>query len=280
MDFTRPHWSYSAINQYLRCPLQFYFRRVLKLPEPTISSGLVLGSAVHNALAFYHMSLKQRRQTGTEDVRQSYLEHWEFREEEKPIEFKAGESRTNLIDLGMALIDLYLREPPPPEIVSVEQRILVPLHNSEGEYLETPLVAIADLVTRDEGGLKINEFKTSGRSYGELEVQTSLQATCYANAAWETFGEQAAVEYAVLVKTKTPKVQRIKTNRKEEDFGRLGDLVENVERAVNSGIFYPIETPLNCSTCPYRQQCRDWKPERLNPSSNMELVELNGVHSC
>jgi CRISPR/Cas system-associated exonuclease Cas4 (RecB family) len=180
----------------------------------------------------------------------------------------------------MALIDLYLREPPPQEIVSVEQRILVPLHNSEGEYLETPLVAIADLVTRDEGGLKINEFKTSGRSYGEFEVQTSLQATCYANAAWETFGEQAAVEYAVLVKTKSPKLQRIKTKRKEEDFGRLGDLVENVERAVDSGIFYPIETPLNCSTCPYRQQCRDWKPERQNPSSNMELVGLNGVHSC
>jgi RecB family exonuclease len=56
----RPHWSYSQISQYLRCPLQYYFQRILKLPEPWVSSNLVLGSAVHAALAEYHMGVEQR----------------------------------------------------------------------------------------------------------------------------------------------------------------------------------------------------------------------------
>ena len=46
MGFHRKHWSYSAINQYLRCPLQYYFERVLRLPKPTVGSGLVLGEVI------------------------------------------------------------------------------------------------------------------------------------------------------------------------------------------------------------------------------------------
>jgi CRISPR/Cas system-associated exonuclease Cas4 (RecB family) len=107
-----------------------------------------------------------------------------------------------------------------------------------------------------------------------------LQATCYVNAVWETLGEWASVEFEVLVKTKTPKLQRIKTARTEEDIGRLGDLVENVERAVNAGIFYPVETPMNCSTCSFREQCREWKPERKVRKTESETVKLNGVGAC
>lgn len=47
---SRPHWSYSQINQYLRCPLQYFFERVLKLERQSIPSNMALGSAVHEAL--------------------------------------------------------------------------------------------------------------------------------------------------------------------------------------------------------------------------------------
>jgi hypothetical protein len=137
----------------------------------------------------------------------------------------------------------------------------------------------ADLLTRDERQLKVREFKTSGRAYGEMEVETSLQATSYVNAVWQAYGEWAAVEFNILIKTKTPKFQRLTTARNESDVGRLGDIVESVERAVDQSIFFPIESPLNCSTCPFRQPCRQWKPERkLVPQ--LELVRLNGHVAC
>jgi len=281
MKTLRPHWSFSSINQYLRCPLQFYFERVLKLPRPSVGSGLILGSATHSALAAYHVSLMKGDEIKWHEIQQEFLESWVFREDEQVVDYKPKESRDDLIALGLALLKLYFEEPPPQKIVTVEQRVLVPISNSDGEYLETPLVAIIDLLTREEDGvLRVNEFKTSGRAYGEFEVATSLQATCYVNAVWETLGEWASVEFEVLVKTKTPKLQRIKTARTEEDIGRLGDLVENVERAVNAGIFYPVETPMNCSTCSFREQCREWKPEREFRNSESELGELNGVGAC
>lgn len=275
----RRHWSFSAINQYLRCPLQYCFERVLKLPQPSVSSGLVLGSAIHAALADYHLNLQRRTPTTIDKLQRVLLAYWTLQEAERPIQYKAGENRVVQLATGVSLLETYLKEPPPEGIIGVEQRLLVPLINSSGEYLETPLAAVVDLLIRDERQLKVREFKTSGRAYGEMEVETSLQATSYVNAVWQAYGELATVEYNILIKTKTPKFQRLTTARNESDLGRLGDIVESVERAVDQSIFFPIESPLNCSTCPFRQPCRQWKPERkLVPQ--LELIRLNGRVAC
>ena len=88
---------------------------------------------------------------------------WEQREE-SAVTFKEGESRSDLIALGMALVDLYLTEAPPEKIVAIEEEIIAPVHNSRGEYLETPIVAVADLITATDDGLVVKEFKTAARA--------------------------------------------------------------------------------------------------------------------
>ncbi|OWK34123.1 DNA helicase II [Fimbriiglobus ruber] len=200
-------------------------------------------------------------------------------EHETPIAYRDGENSADLIALGISLLELYLKEPPPDHIIGIEQEILAPLHNSRGEYLETPLLAIADLITEGNEELTVQEFKTSGRAYSEMEAETSLQPTCYVNAVQEMFGSPATVEYTVLVKTKTPKIQRLKAVHHENDLARLGDIVENIERAIEANVFYPVENPLNCSTCPFRQPCREW-----GRKEHTELVQLNiktaGAMTC
>ncbi|HWG41281.1 MAG TPA: PD-(D/E)XK nuclease family protein, partial [Gemmataceae bacterium] len=171
---------------------------------------------------------------------------------------------------GSPLIETYLQEPPPQNIIGIEHEIIAPIHNSRGEYLERPLLSVADLITESNEELTVQEFKTSGRAYSEMEAETSLQPTCYVNAAQEAFGQPAIVEYTVLVKTKTPKIQRLKAVRHEDDLARLGDIVENIDRAIEAKVFYPVENPLNCSTCPHRQPCREW-----GRKEHTELVQLN-----
>ena len=267
----RPHWSYSSISQFLSCPLRFYFQRILRLPQTTVGGVLLLGSAVHHALAEYHRGLQAGMPVSKDHLHRAVTEGWRQRDSQAKVIFKDGDSREDSIALGIALIEMYLLEPPPQNILRVEEEIVAPMHNSQGEYLETPLVAIADLITCVEDGLKVHEFKTSGRAYSEMEADTSHQPTCYVNAVQEVFGEPARVEYTVLVKTKTPKLQRLEAVRHDEDLGRLGDIVQTIEKAVDAGIFYPVESPMNCSTCSYRQPCREWG----RSSENAELIQLN-----
>ena len=254
----RAHWSYSAISQYLRCPLQYFFQRILSLPSRSISCGLVMGSSVHAGLAEYHRRVKDQEEIEKEAIFKVFYDCWDEKESHEKILFRDGDNRDDSIGQGINLLETYLQEPPPEKIVAIEQRFLAPLCNSQGEYLETPLVAITDLIKSTDRGLTVEEFKTSGRAYSESEVCSSLQPTCYVHAVQECLGQVPNVEYTILIKTKTPKVQRLKTSRYSEDCGRLGDLVQTIQRAVDLGIFYPVESPMNCSTCSFRQQCRQW----------------------
>lgn len=275
----RTHWSYSAISQYLSCPLRFYFQRIMRLPQKSVGSSLVLGSSVHAALAEYHRTVQQDEPTDTAKLHRIIADNWTKRGDETRISYRDGETQADLMAVGVSLIELYLQQPPPENIIAIEQEIIAPLHNSRGDYLETPLLAVADLVTEGNEELTVQEFKTSGRAYSEMEAETSLQPTCYVNAVQEKFGHTASVEYTVLVKTKTPKLQRLRAVRHADDLARLGDIVENIERAIEAKVFYPVENPLNCSTCPYRQPCREW-----GRAETPELIQINiktgGAGSC
>lgn len=264
----RPHWSYSALAQFLRCPLQFYFQRIAKLPQPFTPSGLALGSCVHKAIALYHRSIKEDFDLMPNAVQDEFLGAWRERRSHERIQFQGPES--DLLQQGIGLLEAYLSEPPPEEVLEVETELMSPIHDSQGEYLEMPLLSVIDLLARENEDLVVVDFKTSSRAYSEMDAETSLQATCYLNAVNENYGADARFEYTVLVKTKKPKVQHLEVTRMQEDFSRLGDLVRNVERAIAAGAFYPVESPLNCSSCPFRQPCREWQgqphQEELIPS--------------
>ena len=45
------------------------------------------------------------------------------------------------------------------------------------------------------------------------------------------------------MKTRTPKVQRVEAVRAIPDFGRLGNIIGAVERAIEAGSFFPVESP-------------------------------------
>ena len=140
-----------------------------------------------------------------------------------------------------------------------------------------PLMAVMDLITRPTDELKITDLKTSSRSYSAMETDLALQATCYVNVAHEVFGQLPEFEYAVLIKTKKPRIQRITTSRTEADLGRLGDLIQTVDRAIESNVFYPIESPLNCSGCSFRKNCREWTGSMNSPQTE-QRIPLNQIH--
>jgi CRISPR/Cas system-associated exonuclease Cas4 (RecB family) len=280
-EIDRPHWSYSSISQYLKCPLQFYFERILKLPKKTTSDAQVLGSSIHAALAHYHRQLQAREPLPEHQVQEVFLATWESHEQRTEIVHAGDRSTEDNLYLGMALIEASLEELPPTNILAIEQPLLAPITNSRGEVLERPLLVVPDVVARqDDGTLKVNEIKTSSRAYSESEIATSLQPTCYASALYELTGEEPVVEMTVLVKTRTPKVQRIEAIRTIPDFTRLGDVVEVVERAVEAEIFYPQESPLNCSTCPFFRDCREWSGPGTSKSGESQSHLIQEACPC
>src|SRR5438445_431557 len=111
------HWSYSALRQYLECPLRYFFQRVLALPGTSQPSNLVAGSAVHAALAEYHRSVQHEEATDAGKLHRIIADSWDERGGTGTITYKPGETKADGIAKAVSLVEAYLREPPPDNIV-------------------------------------------------------------------------------------------------------------------------------------------------------------------
>lgn len=53
----RPHWSFSALNQFVNiCSLQYAFQRIMRLPQAFTSVNLSFGSAFHRCLELIQLT--------------------------------------------------------------------------------------------------------------------------------------------------------------------------------------------------------------------------------
>ena len=233
---------FSQLNQFLRCPLQYYFERVLKLERPYAPVPWSWVAASTRDSRSTIGTFRQNRQIPAGHVQETFLNAWQANEDRQPIQFKERRTKDDLLAQGIALLELYLQEPPPQNIVAVEQPMMVPLFTSNGECLEKPLMAVLDLLNRDDHGLVVTEFKTASGRYGESETETKLQATAYSHAIQQRYDEKPGIRYVILVKTKKPQIQIVETVRNDEDAARLGDIIQAVERAIEAQAFYPNES--------------------------------------
>src|SRR5271157_5234043 len=59
VSMEKPHLSYSQINTYLACPLKYKYHYIDRIEPPFVSSALVFGSCIHEAVgAFYQGCLE------------------------------------------------------------------------------------------------------------------------------------------------------------------------------------------------------------------------------
>ncbi len=146
-------------------------------------------------------------------------------------------------------------------------------------FRDSSLAATCDLISGTPEQTKVTEFKTAAKAYSVFDVESSLQPSCYTQSALSILDRWVSVEFVVFTKTNTPKIQRLKTSRSQEDLDRLGDVAKNVEKAVENQIFYPIESPMNCSGCPFRQECREWRSTQPINQQEQE-AKLNREAVC
>lgn len=253
---SRPHWSYSSINQYANiCSLQFYFQRVAKLPPERVSSNLIFGSAIHAALDEFvrNRDIAAAKAVFETRVRAAYGD-------KVPVD---GDTLETLLEKGPKMLDAYAASLKDEEVVAVSREFAVPLVDRDGQVLDRPLVGELDLVVKDaKGRLVVVDWKTAARRKSDDEVAGDLQATVYSYAIAQLFDERPLFRFDVLLKTKEPAVERYYTARDERDFKRFVEIVKQVERGVAAGVHIPADRSYFCSGCGFKSACARWADGR------------------
>ena len=122
--------------------------------------------------------------------------------------------------------------------------------------LSVPLIGEFDLVVTDGGATTICDWKTASAKWPAGKADRDLQASVFTYVYKQKHGVNPLFRFDVFTKTKTPAHHQFYTTRNQDDFDRFVYLAGKIEKAVNAGIFLPVESCMNCVECPYGSRCK------------------------
>ena len=245
-----PHWSYSAFNTYLTCPMRYYFRYIEHAEVERTSVSIPFGRA-------FHAVLSERAMKGTdytvEEAKEDFAVYFRGETEvSENLTYKPDEDYWFWNQRGCDMLDVAFAEWPDDYTVkSVAEAFSV---NVPG--LSKPLIGEFDLVVTDGGDETISDWKTASVKWSAGKADRDLQATTFSYAYQKTYGVNPLFRFDVFTKAKSPVHQQLYTHRNQDDFDRFVYLTGKIESAINAGIFLPIESCMNCSECAYGCRCR------------------------
>lgn len=267
MTAPRPDGLYVSVSQlktYLRCPRQYEFRYVRGEKPESVAVALVLGSAVHAALASYYTGLRDGSALALDDMLEVYAGAWiAAQPADLPVLTDDGVPLASVEAHGVAMLRAFhahAARAPAVRPVLIEAPFNVDLHDpATGEVLDEKLTGVIDLVAERDGRLRIFEHKTAGRRYGRDQLEYDVQPTGYLFAARQLGLNVEGATFQVLVKTTTPVVQ---VEDVERDAAAENDFlltVVGVLRAIDAGAFYPVRG-WACRGCAYARSCAAGRP--------------------
>ena len=248
----QPHWSYSAFQCFLSCPLKYQFRYIDKVEPERTSSCFPFGRAIHAALS-------ERARIGKDMSVREVVDVFEdfFKVETEVVAnliYKQNESYDTLLETGIRMLEKACEnwaDDYAVQKVAEGFSVTVP-------GLSKPLIGEFDCVVTDGHDNCIVDWKTASAKWPIDKADKDLQATVFCYAYREKFGNNPLFRFDVITKAKSPTVNNYYTLRTNDELERFVSLANQIERSVNSGNFYPNETNFTCNECPYADRCKKW----------------------
>jgi putative RecB family exonuclease len=254
----RDYLSWSAISTFRTCPLKYRFRYIDGLPEESVSSALVFGTGIHAAVEqVYQAHLSGDPKPDVERLMFAYRSAW-LPHSPDAIHFGSTETRASLDALAGKMLTAFLNSP----AAHVHGRVLGVEEEIRGMLVQgvPDLYGRVDLLTEDSDSLVITDIKTSRGKWSQEQAEDSgEQLLLYSHLASEVSpGKNITTRFLVLTKTKEPVIEEHVREVEPGNVKRTLAGVERVWQAIESGVFYPAPSTMNCSGCGYRAACRAW----------------------
>ena len=255
----RDYLSYSAVRTFQGCPLKYRFRYIDGLPEDCVSSSLVFGSAIHAAVEFYFTEqLAGEVEPSPDQLLDVYQQTWRDRAEQE-VRFNKSETADSLHGLADRMLEAFLASDLTKQdgtVIGVEEEIRGQLSADIPD-----LLGRVDLLLETNDSVIVQDFKTSRSAWNEhLAEDQSEQLLLYGDLARRLVpGKKVRLQFAVITKAKSPKVQLLEASFDESKLDRTKRVFESVWSAISAGHFYPAPNPMQCSGCGYRSQCDAWR---------------------
>ncbi len=260
--------SYSQLSSYRRCPKQYEYASIRKVPR-AISAGESFGASIHNTLRRWgELELAQTKRP--DGKRQLTL----FTEHALPQQTQALELTTLLTfwresfiaegygsraerDAAILRGDGLLRQffgwwqRKPRTVVTIESgfKLTVP---KESVHSAIVIAGRFDRIERTGSGLQIIDYKT-GEPRTQQEIDRDLQLSIYALAAADQFKEP--IDSLTLLFLGEDGLVERETKRNPSQLKDAITMIRHLNEGIRSGDFHATPSVSVCRHCPYREMC-------------------------
>ena len=262
-----PYFSYSQIAAFQKCPLQYKFAHILKIPRQG-SAMFSFGKTMHQTLYeflkinYQKSNIKQTSifsdagqvssspeqkiclsfQDLLEIYKKNWIDEWYESKEQKEKYYKQG------IKSLKAFYDDFLRKQPKIQLINKEPALEQNFNLKIGEYTVIGRIDRIDVIS-NKGEVEIIDYKT-GKPKNKLTLEEKQQLLIYQIAAEESLGlKPAKLTYYYLDNCKTLSF----LNDEKEKQGFKEHLKELFNKIENSD-FKP--TPgWHCQFCDFKDIC-------------------------
>lgn len=240
--------SATQLVTYASCPRRYAYRYVERRAPEHRAAGLVLGAAVHTALAWYFQERVEEREPAVDDVLRIVRADLGAGLSDDAVRLR-GITPEALHGEAARLVRLFLDGQGDMAVREVELRFdFVITDPDTGEQMPRAMVGYFDI---ELAAGNVVELKTAKRAYSPVALRSGLQFAAYRTAAAYAGVD---VELLALVRTKQPRVQHVVLPRDREVSRWFMRAAASIERAILGGHFPPAPGA-TCASCEYRRGC-------------------------
>ncbi|PIV00978.1 hypothetical protein COS54_01795, partial [Candidatus Shapirobacteria bacterium CG03_land_8_20_14_0_80_39_12] len=249
--------SYSQIETFNTCPLQYKYRYLLRIPTPP-SAAASFGETIHETMKdFYQRAIAGQKPT-KEDLVKILSENW------SPSGYPSKAHEEKYKKEGEKILSEFFEKSFNPKNVPLTLEQVFSVKISPTLKVGGRIDRI-DRVKRDSGReeIEIIDYKT-GKSPTKKDVEEDLQLTLYALAATD-----GTLTYMGIFK-KTPQPEEVKISfyffdnqekissfRKKEDFPKIKEELIKKAEEISRSTFSPTPGKL-CDFCEFKLICEAW----------------------
>ncbi len=255
----RPHWSFSALNQFCNCQLQYAFQRIYKLKPEFTSVSLVFGSAFHRTLEYVNTLRMEGQTTKADDAEALFADIFdrETKETFAEIRYDEDEGKDELSASGRGAVRCFVENIDPAEkVLDVNTVFCAPMVDRQGVTLDKPLIGELDGLVESGGVTYIEDYKTACARWPKTKAHKDYQATAFCYGYYKAHNVIPKFRFAIVVKNKKPVFEQHVTTRTVSDFNRLIELVKRAEAIIAGGTFMPNEGSYFCGNCSWNTACK------------------------
>ncbi len=263
--------SYSQLSVYRRCPKQYDFMSIRKIPR-RMSSGESFGSSIHNTLRKWgELEMLREMKIPVKNQLKLFSEQEDVATHHPPLElttlltmfrscfiaegYKNRATMDEALLRGETLLQSFFQwwKHEKRTVVSVESGFRLEIQRTD-ENADTPIVLTGrfDRIERIASGLHIIDYKTGEKQSQEL-VDSDLQLSIYALAAAKEFGEPVFA-LSLLFLSENGIVERT-TQRTPSQLSDAMTTIRLLSEGIDRKDFQATPTKEKCRSCPYGAIC-------------------------